>query len=705
MSLENNIFKINCNISGFRKNWLKLITILAFMFTATAVHAFSKREYHQMRDSLHFLVEHSNGAEKADALFQLIRHIGPWEPDTSKILLKEEFELVKNLDCKTGLAKAYQNSGDLHFYRNEYTLAFNDYLNALKLFDEEKSFKGMGDTYFRLSMVYYSTANFTKCEQYFEKVIESYNKCKCEKELFITYLEIGYYYNNFKIDPQLAKQYHRKALSYLEQTNLSPFFHAATYISYELSYSQGQQYDSAIYILKQAQKYSKGYSKDEILLNSIIFQRLGNNYYFIEEYDSAMHYSKLSINEADKISFLYIKTVVRYNLARKALQSGNWQEALELYEIALNDALQIYYTSSFYAGSVFTYTNDWIMDILPGNFKVFSPETRKLWALRYIIQIYAQIANIYRELGNMHKTMISKDTYHAWKDTLNLKTKTLQLVGLQLNYETEIKDKQIENLKQESELKEYEIKQSRIMLFGASGLLVLGGLIVLLLFRQNKLKTEQERITLQQKLFRSQINPHFVFNSLTNIQHMILSEEAEQASMYLADFSTLVRSVLNSTITDRITYDQEIKIIKSYLELQKLRYENFEYKIEVDSMIDIENLTIPPMLAQPFIENAIEHGFKNKKEEGQLDIVFKFGRSIIVLEIIDNGIGRKRSSEIQMKQGKQKQSLSTGITRERIKVLNKRKTDKFQLQIIDLLCDNGEANGTKVIFKIPIETL
>ena len=185
-----------------------------------------------------------------------------------------------------------------------------------------------------------------------------------------------------------------------------------------------------------------------------------------------------------------------------------------------------------------------------------------------------------------------------------------------------------------------------------------------------------------------------------------MNEDSEKASIYLAKFSTLVRSVLYSSANDAITIDDEIKTIESYLALQEIRYSNkFEYTVDVDPQIDTESLTIPPMLAQPFIENAIEHGIKHKKGKGQIYIRFKLIDLSIHIEVEDDGVGRQRAQELEKELRKDHQSMATEITRDRIRVLNKKKKHKIEFSINDLKEDNGDAAGTLIQIDIPLEEL
>jgi sensor histidine kinase YesM len=229
-------------------------------------------------------------------------------------------------------------------------------------------------------------------------------------------------------------------------------------------------------------------------------------------------------------------------------------------------------------------------------------------------------------------------------------------------------------------------------------------MIALLLFiRQSRLKSAEQLTEFKQKLFRSQMNPHFIFNSLTSIQNFIINQDDIKASVYLSRFSELVRSILNNSMVENITLEEEVSTIKNYLELQKVRFsEKFDFSVGVDSNIDPENTFIPPMLGQPFIENAIEHGIKNKAGKGHIRILFEAKDARLHYSIEDDGVGRQKAREILNERNKEHRSVATDITKERIRVLNRKQRSKITLDIDDLMDRNGFASGTRVTFTVAL---
>jgi LytS/YehU family sensor histidine kinase len=274
---------------------------------------------------------------------------------------------------------------------------------------------------------------------------------------------------------------------------------------------------------------------------------------------------------------------------------------------------------------------------------------------------------------------------------------------VQTKYETNRLEEQINTLSQMTELQEFKLRQTSYLMFGLGGVVLLVIILAIVLVRQNRLKEKQKTLLLQQRLFRSQMNPHFLFNSLGSIHNFMLSENTAKAAIYLNRFSKLVRSILNSSVEEYITLAEEIGMIENYLELQKVRFpDKFDFKIVVDPDIDPEDVHVPSMLTQPFIENAIQHGVKMKPEKGHIWIRLNRQNGAIIIEVEDNGIGRKKAAELQPSQESPYRSLSTSITAERVRVLNRTLSQKISLEILDLMDADNKPSGTLVRIEIPI---
>lgn len=220
---------------------------------------------------------------------------------------------------------------------------------------------------------------------------------------------------------------------------------------------------------------------------------------------------------------------------------------------------------------------------------------------------------------------------------------------------------------------------------------------------KERLQFQHEAYINKTKALRAQINPHFIFNSLSSIQSFITSNDRVSALKYLSKFSRLTRNILESSIETNVVLADEIKMLKDYLELESLRFDNvFNYNITVDQDLDTNTIEVPFMILQPFVENAIIHGLLPKKESIKtLSLSFKKENDYVRCEIEDNGIGRAAASKKQHIHKKEKKSRGMYVTIQRLQSLNQENL-KDMIEITDKVDSNQKAMGTKVSIKIPI---
>ena len=334
-----------------------------------------------------------------------------------------------------------------------------------------------------------------------------------------------------------------------------------------------------------------------------------------------------------------------------------------------------------------------------------SPQTI-LWDRHYYLvelkRAYKFFYSIYLEQKDFEKAleyyilMDETETEIRQKDNQNL------VVMLEAEYKNEKTESRIAGLEKEREISELRASQSRYFNIGLGIFIIVLLLVSLLFIRQNKIKNEHRSTLLEQKLLRLQMNPHFIFNALSSIHSLMNPKDVGRASAYLGNFSSLLRSTLESSREDYILLEEEISAIRNYLELQSMRFHNkFKYTIDVDPGINLEAAIIPPMLIQPFIENAIEHGIRNKQDKGQVNVRFRLQQNMIICEIEDDGVGRKKAWETAYTQKRKHRSLATDIIHERIRILNRKFRLKIDLDIIDLNSGSGRPSGTLVKLDLP----
>jgi ligand-binding sensor domain-containing protein len=223
--------------------------------------------------------------------------------------------------------------------------------------------------------------------------------------------------------------------------------------------------------------------------------------------------------------------------------------------------------------------------------------------------------------------------------------------------------------------------------------------------REEALKTEfNQRIArTEMAALRAQMNPHFVFNCLSSINRFILVNQPEEASAYLTKFSRLIRLILDNSRTETVPLNKELDALQLYVEMEQMRFnDRFEYHLTVAGDVQTEHLEIPPLLIQPYVENAIWHGLMHTKAPGLLQVrVFYEGKKLCI-EVEDDGIGRQRAIELKSRSATVNKSLGMKVTAERLEVINQLYGTNAEVRTVDLVGENGEAVGTRVVLKIGV---
>ncbi len=269
------------------------------------------------------------------------------------------------------------------------------------------------------------------------------------------------------------------------------------------------------------------------------------------------------------------------------------------------------------------------------------------------------------------------------------------LASLEVQYQTKEKEASIVQLEQNEAQQAIILKQQKTITYSLGGFLVLVSGLIVLFWRQRKLKTQYEKENLEQRLLRSQMNPHFVFNALNSVCNLV-EKKSEKTIPYINKLANLFRLVLTNSREELVSLNDEMVTIKNYLELQSNFYTSFDFDINVDQSINEEELVIPPMLMQPFVENAIVHGLSNSDKRGKItiDVSKQEKDSLVLFKISDNGIGYSRSIDVKTKKGHK--SVSGDIVKERLALLKKKFKVNTRFAIGEL-----ELGGTYVELYLP----
>ena len=324
-----------------------------------------------------------------------------------------------------------------------------------------------------------------------------------------------------------------------------------------------------------------------------------------------------------------------------------------------------------------------------------------------------KLSEIYRDIGDYDKASEGYQSYVEVVDELYIKKEQELSQAKRFNKEIALKQNRISSLESERAINEsrYKLafenqeliqKNNRVQKWIIGTLIVIALLLLFTAYNQRRNVNRQKHANnqLALKSLRTQMNPHFIFNALNSVNSFIANNDERAANKYLSEFSQLMRSVLENSEEDFIPLSKEIELLRLYVKLEHFRFKDkFDYKITVDERINVEDFVIPPMLLQPYVENAVWHGLRYKEEKGKLEIDLKqIDPETIAITITDDGIGRKKSKELKTDHQKKQNSKGMGNIRKRISILNEMYQDKVDVTVEDVF-ENEEGTRVRLILK------
>jgi tetratricopeptide (TPR) repeat protein len=467
--------------------------------------------------------------------------------------------------------------------------------------------------------------------------------------------------------------------------------------------------------LEHHEKSYKLYAKNnyEVAMSTISY-KVGVDYYEAKDYTKALSYLQKSIELIEQSNY-GANSVAYLNIAQIYIYQGKYDKALEyaMKGLQTSESMQNKVEAShshIILSKIFNLKKNYALAVKHGEDALVISQQMEHPA--EINMAAKQLFDIYTAAKQDAKAMKMHDLYIETKNILDNQESKNALLEQKLKYEYEKKEL-IARSENEKKLVTLKSENERNNLRKNIWLIVFGAILVLVIvstwffyrnFKQKSIITNQKNNLLKQKLLVSQMNPHFIFNSLNAIQNYIFKQDSLKAGTYLTQFSELIRMILDYSRKDYITVESESKLLNTYLELQKLRFENkFDYSITIDDAIDPEGIQIPPMLAQPFIENAIEHGIFYKKEKGRVDVRLFFEQKNLIYEIEDNGVGLEEAMKLKNKLKSSYESLATIITKERMSTLSEQTNIKAEIEIIDKKIISPNDPGVKVRFIVPFK--
>ena len=584
--------------------------------------------------------------------------------------------------------------GRAYLYRSYDALDNDSYREALKkaltYFEQSNDIEGELEANIRLCDAYTSNGKYEEGFKYCDKCIQ------LKKNATLTpwgHEMVLWYFQHMAALYKRAGDY-AASLDYCRQGNQ----YAAKYkLTWNLDFAMVNvltelgKYDSALYYLDKFERNANKYVQNSRPYWST---SLGQVYLKSKQYDKALAISK------EGITFFKNQNSKSFALAEHLLCAANTYNEIKNYKTALGYAKE---------GVLLAEKNDLFQSVMEG---------------------YKLISDIYHQLGNNTNAYLYLQKHLSLKDSILNSQFYFRLSNYKKQTDDERKTSQINLLDKDNQLKAQQLKQEaqlrNFILTGLIGLFVIGLFIfrILVLNRRNdklqmqkdfevqQLESEkkqaelhQRAVELEMQALRAQMNPHFIFNCLSSINRFIFKNDNKAASDYLTRFSRLIRMVLMHSQKKLIPLEDELEMLRLYLDLERLRFKDaFDYSITTTNIVDAGAIFIPPLLLQPFCENAVWHGLMHKESKGHLNViiseVINEEEKTLHCVIEDDGLGREKAAEFKSKSAENEKSLGLKITTERLALLNQENDFNTFYKIEDVINGDNEIAGTRVQLKI-----
>jgi tetratricopeptide (TPR) repeat protein len=619
--------------------------------------------------------------------------------DTAANYAKLAYEEAVKINYTHGIAESLSYKGEIETFSQNFPVQERLSREAIDLYRRTANKKGIAEAYYILSHALYAESEFAEAIKNLDTAFYWYKKNGDTNGMFYT-LTIAHWVYNAAGDYEKCFELARKCLDMAIQINNDSF---KKDVSVEIAYlfAAIEDYEKALEYLRKVN--GRG--------NAEIFIATG-------QYDSAKYYYSLIDTSDQRQLRSYLDITGKWYFAQKQYDKALPNFIRELnYHRQSNDINPVMETSREIAKTYLALGYD------DSAFK-YGTETYTIAKQKGAKQFIRDASKVLSEVYEHWRRPDSAYFYYRQYTTIKDSILNNVVKGKLAAYDF---DRKMELINKEKQIQQVELQKQSLLknIFIASIIVLL--VIGIIVFRSIMVKRRNDKQLLQSKLelqklesertksellqkathlemqaLRAQMNPHFIFNSLNSINRFILQNNRSQASEYLTKFSKLVRMILQNSQAALIPLESELESLNLYLDLEAVRFEHrFAYKISYPKDLDIEVLQVPPLVVQPFTENAIWHGLMHKEDKGQLDIDVSEEDDYLYIKITDNGIGRKKAAEIANKSATKHKSMGLRITKDRIAMLQKTNGAESPVKIIDLANEDGSSAGTEVIIKMP----
>jgi len=568
-------------------------------------------------------------------------------------------------------AESYEVLGGIYLYWKQYDLAISNFKRSLQ---QQK----IARVQLSLAKSYFKNKEYTSAISMYESVksnqLSNWEQVVLNEELGDVY--------SVKKEYLTAEKYYNKGLSIAKNHLITPKITDLNSKLGKVSFSQGKVQQATTYFDNSLNLASHENEQRAVVEKERVADFYNSNQQFDQEIAlrkknlSALEtldvevLTENSLNEPDSLT----TQKSNYKIAKAYVQQAKYDDAIPYLEKSISEANK---------------KSDLIIE---------KDATRKLSEVYKTVGEYTKALETYQSYVDLvDKVYLNKEQQIAnvSKVSRDLLKHQQRITGLE--DERKLSENKLLLASKDSELQNERNKQQSIIIYS----LLTGLLLLLLLAFYMYRNIKQQRVNnnlLALKSLRSQMNPHFIFNALNSVNSFIASNDERTANRYLTDFSKLMRSVLENSEEDFIPLTKEIELLQLYTKLEHFRFQDkFDYSIAIDDNIVVDQFVVPPMLLQPYVENAVWHGLRYKEEKGLLQINLK-AHSDNELQIIieDNGVGRAKSKALKTEHQKKQNSKGMGNIKKRIAILNEMYADKVDVYIEDIANDGG----TKVVLTL-----
>lgn len=574
--------------------------------------------------------------------------------DQGIVYLDSALNIYKDDSLLLPLIQIYTNKGIAYSFVGNNEKSIKTFEKAVKLSKELDDSSQLANNLLNLGIMFSSSGEYPLAIEHLINACNIFEKINDSVTIVNTYLEIGDVYQAWDKN-DIAYRYYLKANKLKDKIKdkkvLVSLYDALGYSSQKQdSIHNAEVFYNEVLNLSKEITYKAGISQ--------AYYRLGNLRRYQNELNSALDYYKFSLDIEKEIGSLQGIVYMKNLIASTYNQNGQFTNSLSLLRKARRICLE----------------NNFRKNLSENNLMLYKT---------------------FKEKGLSDSALFYYEKYIVLRDSIYGEKQELLMEEMREKYESEKNENTILNLIIDKQAQEKQIVRKNQLIGAIVVVFVMLVIILFLFYLQLKHKEENKILHLKQQLFRSQMNPHFIFNALNSIKYFMLDNEKQRAGNYLTDFSQLMRQVLEGSVYDLETLDSEISLVKNYLNLQQLRYNfTFNYEFRIDEDISSDKVLFPTMLLQPFIENSVEHGVSGGANKILIDIFREL--RVLKVKIEDNGPGCCSSGN---KKHNEHRSRALEITKERIKILKKLYKWKVDFTINDF--KESVPQGTIIYFSLP----